>query len=55
VRPDRQLASYRATPDNGGDPAVVSQWITETQALKLAAKTSLRIHEQAQLSLTQAA
>jgi hypothetical protein len=31
---DRQLASYRAALDAGGDPAVVSAWITETQARK---------------------
>jgi site-specific DNA recombinase len=38
---DRQLASYRAALDAGGDPAVVSAWITESQARKLA--TSARL------------
>jgi site-specific DNA recombinase len=37
---DRQLAQYRAALDSGGDPAVVGQWITETQARKLAATHS---------------
>jgi hypothetical protein len=40
----RQLSSYRATLDAGGDPAVVSQWITETQAKKLGAGARLRGH-----------
>ncbi len=39
---DRQLTSYRATLDAGADPAVVSAWITETQARKLAAEARLR-------------
>jgi hypothetical protein len=39
---DRQLDQYRATLDAGGDPAVVGQWITETQARKLSAETRLR-------------
>jgi len=39
---NRQLAQYRATLDSGGDPAVVGQWITETQAKKLAADARLR-------------
>ena len=39
---DRKLLSYRATLDAGADPAVVSQWITETQAKKLAAEARLR-------------
>jgi site-specific DNA recombinase len=42
---DRKLASYRAALDAGGDPAVVGQWITETQARKLAAQA--RLHAQA--------
>jgi site-specific DNA recombinase len=37
----KQLASYRATLDAGADPAVVSQWITETQVKKLAAEGRL--------------
>jgi hypothetical protein len=43
---DRKLASYRATLDAGADPAVVSQWITETQARKLAAEARLRAQSQ---------
>src|SRR5262249_20214365 len=39
---DRQLDQYRATLDAGGDPGVVGQWITETQARKLTAETRLR-------------
>jgi hypothetical protein len=31
---NRKLLSYRATLDAGADPAVVSQWITETRARK---------------------
>jgi site-specific DNA recombinase len=42
---DRKLSSYRATLDAGADPAVVSQWITETQARKLAAEARLRTQE----------
>jgi site-specific DNA recombinase len=38
---DRQLASYRAALDGGGDPAVIGAWITETQARKLAARARL--------------
>jgi len=34
---DQKLAQYRAALDSGADPAVVGQWITETQARKLAA------------------
>jgi hypothetical protein len=41
----RQLSQYRATLDNGGDPAVVGQWITETQARKLAAEARLTAAE----------
>ena len=44
----RQLAQYRATLDNGGDPAVVGQWITETHARKLASETRLRATENTQ-------
>jgi hypothetical protein len=33
---------YRAALDAGTDPAVVGQWITETQARKLALETRLR-------------
>ena len=47
VRNRRQLWSYRATLDAGGDPAVVSQWITETQAKKLAAEAGHRPAERA--------
>ncbi|HEY1619061.1 MAG TPA: recombinase family protein [Streptosporangiaceae bacterium] len=39
---NRKLTSYRAALDSGADPAVVSQWITETQASKLAAEIRLR-------------
>src|SRR5262249_17601918 len=39
---ERQLDQYRATLDAGGDPGVVGQWITETQARKLTAETRLR-------------
>ena len=38
----RQLTQYRAALDAGSDPAVVGQWITETQAKKLALETRLR-------------
>ena len=38
----RQLGQYRAALDSGGDPAVVGQWISETQARKLAADARLR-------------
>jgi hypothetical protein len=38
---DRQLASYRAALDAGGDPAVIGAWITETHARKLAARARL--------------
>jgi site-specific DNA recombinase len=38
---DRQLASYRAALDGGGDPAVIGAWITETQARKLSARARL--------------
>jgi site-specific DNA recombinase len=38
----RQLAQYRAALDQGGDPAVLGPWITETQARKLAAEARLR-------------
>jgi hypothetical protein len=34
---EQKLAQYRAALDSGADPAVVGQWITETQARKLAA------------------
>jgi site-specific DNA recombinase len=39
---DRQLAQYRASLNAGGDPAVIGQWITETQARKLAADARQR-------------
>jgi hypothetical protein len=39
---DQKLAQYRAAPDSGADPAAVGQWITETQARKLAAEARLR-------------
>ncbi len=39
---DHRLAQYRAALDGGGDPAVVGQWITETQAQKLATEARLR-------------
>jgi hypothetical protein len=45
---DRKLTSYRATLDAGADPAVVSQWITETQARKHATEARLRTQEGAQ-------
>ncbi len=38
---DRQLTSYRAALDGGGDPAVIGSWIAETQARKLAARARL--------------
>lgn len=38
---DKQLASCRAALDAGRDPAVVSAWITGTQARKLAARRRL--------------
>ena len=41
MRNRRQLCSYRAALDAGGNPAVVSQWITENQAKKLAAEARL--------------
>jgi site-specific DNA recombinase len=44
ARLDRQLGSYRATLDNGGDPAVISEWITETQATKLATRAQLQTY-----------
>jgi site-specific DNA recombinase len=39
---DQKLAQYRSALDSGADPAVVGQWITETQARKLAADARLR-------------
>jgi len=39
---DQKLTQYRAALDSGADPAVVGQWITETQARKLAADARLR-------------
>jgi site-specific DNA recombinase len=39
---DQKLSQYRAALDSGADPAVVGQWITETQARKLAADARLR-------------
>ncbi len=39
---EQRLAQYRAALDAGGDPAVVGQWITETQAKKLAVSMRLR-------------
>jgi hypothetical protein len=41
---DRKLASYRATLDAGGDPKIVSDWITQTQAEKTLAEARLRQH-----------
>jgi len=38
----QKLAQYRAALGSGADPAVVGQWITETQARKLAADARLR-------------
>jgi hypothetical protein len=38
----RQIAQYRAALDAGTDPAIVGQWIIETQARKLAAEGRLR-------------
>jgi hypothetical protein len=38
----RKLTQYRKALDSGADPAVVGQWITETQAGKLAADARLR-------------
>ena len=38
----QKLAQYRKALDSGADPAVVGQWITETQARKLAADARLR-------------
>ncbi|PZG36673.1 recombinase family protein [Spongiactinospora gelatinilytica] len=34
---DRKLSQYRAALDAGGDPLVISQWITQTQADRAAA------------------
>jgi DNA invertase Pin-like site-specific DNA recombinase len=39
---DRKLASYRATLDAGGDPTIISEWITQTQAEKTLAEARLR-------------
>jgi site-specific DNA recombinase len=39
---DQKLAQYRAALDAGADAAVVGQWISETQARKLAADARLR-------------
>ena len=39
---NQKLAQYRKALDSGADPAVVGQWITETQARKLAADARLR-------------
>ncbi|MBG0567348.1 hypothetical protein [Actinoplanes aureus] len=39
---DRKLAGYRAVLDTGGDPAVVSEWIAQTQAEKSLAEARLR-------------
>ena len=38
----QKLTQYRKALDSGADPAVVGQWITETQARKLAADARLR-------------
>jgi hypothetical protein len=38
---DHKLAQYRKALDSGADPAVVGQWIAETQARKLAADARL--------------
>jgi site-specific DNA recombinase len=38
---DRKLASYRATLDAGGDPKIISEWITQTQAEKALAEARL--------------
>jgi site-specific DNA recombinase len=51
---DRKLASYRAALDAGGDPAVVSQWITETHARKLAAQARLQAQAGTRPGLDQA-
>ncbi len=48
---DKRLARYRATLDAGGDPAVVAQWIKETQAQRAAAEQQL---QQLQASLKRA-
>ena len=39
---DQKLPQDRAALDSGADPAVVGQWITETQARKLAVDARLR-------------
>ncbi|HZM80897.1 MAG TPA: recombinase family protein [Candidatus Limnocylindrales bacterium] len=41
---NRKLATYRATLDAGGDPAVVSEWIAQTQAEKSLAEARIRQH-----------
>lgn len=51
---DRKLASYRAALDAGGDPAVVSQWITETHTRKLAAQARLQAQAGTRPGLDQA-
>jgi site-specific DNA recombinase len=38
---DKRLARYRAALDSGADPAVVTAWIAEVQAERLAAKVEL--------------
>ncbi len=39
---DRKLAAYRATLDAGGDPAIISEWIAQTQTEKKLAESKLR-------------
>ena len=39
---EQKLTQYRAALDSGADPAVAGQWITQTQARKLAVGARLR-------------
>ncbi|MDX3229716.1 hypothetical protein [Streptomyces sp. ME19-01-6] len=39
---DSKLATHRAALESGADPAVVTQWITETQARRARAEAELR-------------
>ncbi|HEY0937886.1 MAG TPA: zinc ribbon domain-containing protein [Trebonia sp.] len=39
---DGQLKGCRASIDAGGDPAVISPWVAETQAKKVAAQAEIR-------------
>ncbi|GIH20525.1 hypothetical protein Raf01_86970 [Rugosimonospora africana] len=41
---DAKIARYRAVLDAGGDPALVTTWITQTQAERLRAQTELDRH-----------